>query len=56
MNDCINEKYRKGQLIKCNDDEEVRRIFKELGKIEGLHAVRVWKNWIRITEVRYGKN
>jgi len=56
MNDCMNEKYRKGQFIKCNDNEEVRRVLEELGKIEGLHAVRAWENWIRITEVQYDEN
>lgn len=39
-----------GDLIKCNDDDDARRIFRELDK-EGIGAVRAGEHWILITSV-----
>ena len=44
----MNHKLKKGDWIKCHDDEEIRQYLTELGK-EGYGAVRSTGNYILIT-------
>jgi hypothetical protein len=44
----MNHKLKKGDWIKCHDDEEIRQYLTELGK-KGYGAVRSAGNYIIIT-------